>query len=61
MAREKRESFIFSKIKGDAADSAARPEASGKSPFFPRNDRPSGLKGNAFQTENALEQFNFEM
>ncbi|WP_300810278.1 hypothetical protein, partial [uncultured Desulfovibrio sp.] len=40
--------------------SAARPKVSGKTAFFPRNDRPYGLKCKAFQTENALERFNFE-
>ena len=34
--------------------SAARPKVSGKTAFFPRNDRPYGLKCTAFQTENAL-------
>ena len=34
--------------------SAARPKVSGKTAFFPRNDRPYGLKCEAFQTENAL-------
>ncbi|WP_299392629.1 hypothetical protein, partial [uncultured Desulfovibrio sp.] len=28
-----------------------RPEVSGKTAFFPRNDRPCGLKRAAFQTE----------
>ncbi len=35
---------------------AARPKVSGKTAFFPRNDRPYGLKCAAFQTEIALEQ-----
>ncbi|MDM8215961.1 hypothetical protein QUW15_07330, partial [Desulfovibrio piger] len=34
--------------------SAARPKASGKTAFFPRNDRPYDLKRAAFQTEKAL-------
>ncbi len=34
--------------------SAARPKVSGKTAFFPRNDRPYGLKRAAFQTEIAL-------
>ena len=34
--------------------SAARPKVSGKTAFFPRNDRPYGLKRAAFQTEKAL-------
>lgn len=34
--------------------SAAQPKPSGKSAFFPRNVRPLGLKGKAFQTQNAL-------
>ncbi len=34
--------------------SAARPKVSGKTALFPRNDRPYGLKCEAFQTENAL-------
>ncbi|WP_300809479.1 hypothetical protein, partial [uncultured Desulfovibrio sp.] len=34
--------------------SAARPKVSGKTAFFPRNDRPYCLKCTAFQTENAL-------
>ena len=34
--------------------SAARPELSGKTALFPRNDRPYGLKCFAFQTEIAL-------
>ncbi|WP_299395011.1 hypothetical protein, partial [uncultured Desulfovibrio sp.] len=36
-----------------AAHSAARPEASGKTALFSRNDRPQSLKRTAFQTENA--------
>ena len=40
--------------------SAARPEVSGKTAFFPRNDRPYGLKRVAFQTKNALEYFSLE-
>ncbi|WP_300810593.1 hypothetical protein, partial [uncultured Desulfovibrio sp.] len=39
---------------------AARPKVSGKTALFPRNDRPYGLKCKAFQTEIALERFNFE-
>ena len=35
--------------------SASRPEVSGKTAFFPRNDRPYGLKCKAFQTEIALD------
>ena len=31
-----------------------RPGVSGKTAFFPRNDRPYGLKRTAFQTENTL-------
>ena len=34
--------------------SAVRPKVSGKTAFFPRNDRPYGSKCKAFQTENAL-------
>ena len=40
--------------KGDTRRSAARPGVSGKTAFFPRNDRPYGLKSKAFQAENAL-------
>ena len=36
--------------------SAARPKVSGETALFPRNDRPYGLKCEAFQTENALER-----
>ena len=36
--------------------SAARPKVSGKTALFPRNDRPYGLKCEAFQTENALKK-----
>ena len=55
------ERFTFEK--GENArrrHSAARPEVSGKTAFFPRNDRPYGLKRAAFQTEVALERFTFE-
>ena len=34
--------------------SAARLQLSGKTAFFPQNDRPYGLKRNAFQTKIAL-------
>ncbi|MCI7568358.1 MAG: hypothetical protein MSH25_03135, partial [Desulfovibrio sp.] len=37
--------------------SAARPKVSGKTALFPRNDRPYGLKCEAFQTKNALDFF----
>ncbi|WP_299392363.1 hypothetical protein, partial [uncultured Desulfovibrio sp.] len=40
--------------------SAVRPEVRGKRAFFPRNDRPYGLKRAAFQTEIAHERFAFE-
>ena len=53
-----RERFIFEK--GENArrrHSAARPEVNGKNVFFPRNDRPYGLKRAAFQTEIALDKF----
>ena len=47
----------FNFEKGETrAPSAARPEASEKTAFFPRNDRPYGLKCEAFQTENALKK-----
>ncbi|MCI7567768.1 MAG: hypothetical protein MSH25_00095, partial [Desulfovibrio sp.] len=49
------ERFTFEK--GENArrqHSAARPEVSGKTALFPRNDRPYGLKRAAFQTEIAL-------
>ena len=39
---------------GFARHSAARPKVSGKTAFFPRNDRPYGWKCEAFQTEIAL-------
>ena len=48
------ERFTFEK--GENArrrHSAARPKVSGKTAFFPRNDRPYGLKCKAFQTEIA--------
>ncbi|MDM8216131.1 hypothetical protein QUW15_08220 [Desulfovibrio piger] len=48
------------KAKREAASSAARPKVSGKTVFFSRNDRPYGLKCEAFQTKNALERFTFE-
>ncbi|MCI7569182.1 MAG: hypothetical protein MSH25_07470 [Desulfovibrio sp.] len=51
------ERFTFEK--GENArrrHNAARPEVSGKIAFFPRNDRPYGLKRAAFQTEIALEE-----
>ncbi|HJA76102.1 MAG TPA: hypothetical protein H9774_04460 [Candidatus Desulfovibrio gallistercoris] len=53
----------FAFDRGEARDgghSAARPKVSGKTTFFPRNDRPYGLKRVAFQTDKALERFAFE-
>ena len=46
--------------KNEKTASRARPKVSGKTALFPRNDRPYGLKCEAFQTENALERFTFE-
>ena len=43
---------MFEKVKREARHSATRLEV-GAMPF-PRNDRPYGLKCEAFQTENAL-------
>ena len=46
-------------LKRAAREAAARrrPARSGrKNAFFPRNDRPYGLQGEMFQTENALEE-----
>ena len=46
--------FMFPGDGRGIADSIARSEESGKTAFFPRNDRPYGVKREAFQTENAL-------
>ena len=55
------ERFTFEKrLNARRRHSAARPKVNGKTALFPRNDRPYGLKCEAFQTENALERFNFE-
>ena len=35
---------------------AARPKMSGKTAFFPQNDRPYGVERAAFQTEIALKK-----
>ena len=42
------------KVKSEAAAQRPQPEVNGKTEFFPRNDRPYGLKYEAFQPENAL-------
>ena len=42
------------KVKREAAAQPARPRVSGKTALFPRNDRPYGLKCEAFQTKNTL-------
>ena len=47
------EKRVFSS-KRQALERAARPKVSGKTALFPRNDRPYGLKCEAFQTEIAL-------
>ena len=54
--RESDRAFSFEKGKREAAASVALPKVSGKSVLFPRNDRPYGLKWEAFQTENVLEK-----
>ena len=46
--------FAVEKAGREAAASAARPEASGKTALSPQNDRPYGVKRKAFHTENAL-------
>ena len=48
------ERFNFEKGETRRRQHSARPKVSGKTALFPRNDRPYGLKCEAFQTENAL-------
>ena len=48
------------KVKREAAAQRRPAQSERKTAFFPRNDRPYGLKREAFQTEIVLERFTFE-
>ena len=54
------ERFAFEKAEREAAVCAARPGVSGKNAFFPRDDRPYGLKRKAFQTEKLIGRLDHE-
>ena len=55
------QSFLpLKKGKREAAAQRRPAQSEWRNRVFPRNDRPYGLKRKAFQTENALERFNFE-
>ena len=50
-----RSALLFSKVKREAAARRRPARSERKTGFFPRRDRPYGVKRNAFHTENALE------